>query len=61
MPTLSPVIATLRQPFTPLFQARTWAQALRAPGRRTVSTALQSLGLHPERNFAVYHQVLHRA
>ncbi len=58
MPLLSPVISTLRQPCAPLFQARPWAQqlrvgALQAPGRHTVSTALQSLGLRQERNFAV--------
>ncbi len=44
MPLLSPVMVTLRQPYAPLFQARTWAKAHRlligpglAPGQRTVS------------------------
>ncbi len=68
MPLRSSVMVTLRQPCAPLFQVRTWAQAQRlwvgtllAPGRRTVSPVLQSLGRHPECHCAVYHQVLNRA
>ncbi len=44
MPLLSPVMVTLRQPYAPRFQARTWAKAQQlligtvlAPGQRTVS------------------------
>jgi len=35
--------------------------AILAPGKRTVASALQALGLHDERRFCRYHRVLSRA
>ena len=68
MPSLPASIISLLQPFAGLFAAPTWrkAQVLRvgailAPGKRTVSSALQVLGLHAQRDFARYHHVLSRA
>ena len=68
MPSLPASIIFLLQPFAALFAAPTWRKAqvllvgaILAPGKRTVSSALQVLGLHEQRDFARYHHVLSRA
>ena len=68
MPSLPASIICLLQPFAALFAAPTWRKvqvllvgAMLAPGKRTVSSALQVLGLHEQRDFARYHHVLSRA
>ncbi len=68
MPSLPASIILLLQPFAALFDARTWRKAqvllvgaILAPGKRTVSSALQVLGLQEQRDFARYHHVLSRA
>jgi hypothetical protein len=55
-------------PFAPLFSKRVWghvqvllAGTILAPGRRTVTSALQAVGLEEERQFCRYHRVLNRA
>ena len=60
LPALPATMIALLQPFGPLFDPRTWHQAqvlrmgaLRAPGRRTVSSALPGLGLQGESRAAV--------
>ena len=52
MPTLPEVIASLLPPFEPLFDPRTWRKAqlltvgaILSPGKRTVSSALNILGV----------------
>jgi hypothetical protein len=61
---LAPIILT----FAPVFNRRTWEQALvllwgaiLAPGKRTVTSALRIMGLRAERRFPKYHRVLSRA
>ena len=68
MPTLPAVIVTLLLPFERLFDPRTWRKAqllamgaILSPGKRTVSSALNILGIGQHGDFAVYHQVLNRA
>ena len=68
MPTLPAVIVTLLLPFEHLFDPRTWRKAqllamgaILSPGKRTVSSALNILGIGQHGDFAVYHQVLNRA
>ena len=68
MPSLPASIISLLQPFAGLFAAPTWRKAqvllvgaILAPGKRTVSSALQVLGLQEQRDFARYHHVLSRA
>lgn len=68
MPTLPVAIITLLQPFSVLFNARTWKKAqimligtILAPGKRTVTSALRVMGLSEETSFALYHHVLNRA
>ncbi len=68
MPTLPVAIITLLQPFSVLFNARTWKKAqimligtILAPGKRTVTSVLRVMGLCHQGNFALYHQVLNRA
>lgn len=68
MLTLPPEIMTLLMPFTQAFSARVWdwAQVLLvgtilAPGKRTVTAALQVLGLKDEKQYQNYHRVLNRA
>jgi hypothetical protein len=63
-PQLAPIILT----FAPVFNRRTWEQALvllwgaiLAPGKRTVTSALRIMGLRAERRFPKYHRVLSRA
>ena len=68
MLTLPVAIITLLEPFSVLFDARTWRKAqillvgaVLAPGKRTVTSALRVMGLSEETGFAVYHHVLNRA
>ena len=68
MPSRPASMVVLWQPFAALFAARTWRKAqvwlvgaMLAPGQRTVSSALQVLGLQEQRDFARYHPVLSRA
>ena len=68
MPSLPDSMVVLWQPFAELFDARTWRKvqvllvgAMLAPGKRTVSSALQVLGLQEQRACARYHHVLSRA
>ena len=62
MPTLPAVIVTLLLPFEHLFDPRTWRKAqllamgaILSPGKRTVSSALNILGIGQHGDFAVYH------
>ena len=68
MPSRPASIMCLLQPFAALFAAPTWRKvqvwrvgAMLAPGKRTVSSALQVWGLHEQRDFARYPHVLSRA
>ena len=68
MPTLPAVMVTLLLPFERLFDPRTWRKArllamgaILSPGKRTVSSALNILGIGQHGDFAVYHHVLNRA
>ena len=68
MPTLPAVMVTLLLPFEHLFDPRTWRKAqllavgaILSPGKRTVSSALNILGIGQHGDFAIYHQVLNRA
>ena len=68
MPTLPAVMATLLLPFERLFDPRTWRKAqllamgaILSPGKRTVSSALNILGIGQHGDFAIFHQVLNRA
>ena len=68
MPALPEVIATLLLSFEHLFDVRTWRKAqllatgaILSPGKRTVSSALNILGVGQHGGFAVYHHVLNRA
>ena len=67
MPTLPAVMVTLLLPFEHLFDPRTWRKAqllamgaILSPGKRTVSSALNILGIGQHGDFAVYHHVLNR-
>ena len=68
MRTLPETIIRILNPFAPLFSRRVWQHvlillvgAILAPGKRTVASALQAVGLHGERRFCRYHRVLSRA
>ena len=68
MPHLPAEIIQVLAPFAPLFSDRVWLHAqllllgaILAPGARTVSTALRTMGLAAERRFTNYHRVLNRA
>jgi hypothetical protein len=68
MRTLPETMIRVLNPFAPLFSRRVWQHvlillvgAILAPGKRTVASALQALGLHGERRFCRYHRVLSRA
>ncbi len=68
MPTLPAVMVTLLLPFEHLFDPRTWRKAqllamgaILSPGKRTVSSALNILGIGQHGDFAIYHHVLNRA
>jgi hypothetical protein len=65
---LPEAIILVLAPFAPLFSDRVWCHAqvllvgaMLAPGARTVTTALQVMGLATERCFTNYHRVLNRA
>jgi DDE superfamily endonuclease len=65
---LPEAIILVLAPFAPLFSDRVWLHAqvlllgaMLAPGARTVTTALQVMGLAAERRFTNYHRVLNRA
>jgi hypothetical protein len=66
--TLPPKMLQALAPFAPLFSKRVWRHAqvllmgaILAPGRRTLSSALRTMGLDQERPFHRYHRVLNRA
>ena len=68
MLTLPAAIITVLDPFSVLFDARTWRKAhillvgaILAPGKRTVTSALRVMGLCHQDDFALYHHVLNRA
>jgi hypothetical protein len=66
--TLPETMIRVLSPFAPLFSRRVWQHvrlllvgAILAPGKRTVASALQAVGLHGERRFCRYHRVMSRA
>ena len=68
MLTLPEAIIPIPQPFSTLFQQRTWVKAqvllvgdVLAPRKRTVTSALGVMGLSDDDGFAKYHHVLNRA
>jgi hypothetical protein len=68
MPTLPREIMTVLTPFMQVFSRRVWdwAQilvigAILAPGKRTVTSVLNVMGLKDEKQFQNYHRVLNRA
>jgi hypothetical protein len=68
MRTLSTTMIWAQGPFAPLFSKRVWEHAqlllageILAPGRRTVGSALRTVGLDREKRFHRYHPVLSRA
>ena len=68
MPTLPANYLNLIQIFVPLFSKVVWEHAqvlltgaILTPGCRTVSAALQIMGLSREKHFQTYHRVLNRA
>ena len=67
MPTLPAVMEPCCCPLSDLFDPRTWRKAqllamgaILSPGKRTVSSALNILGIGQHGDFAVYHHVLNR-
>ena len=61
-------IVPILQPFSTLFQQRTWLKAqillvgaILSPRKRTITSALRVMGLSDEKGFAKYHHVLNRA
>ena len=68
MLTLPEAIIPILQPFSTLFQQRTWVKAqvllvgaILAPRKQTVTSALRVMGLSDDDGFAKYHHVLNRA
>jgi hypothetical protein len=68
MLTLPAVIVPLLTPFAPMFQARTWMKVqvlligtILATRKRTVTSALRTMGLSDDIGFARHHHVLNRA
>ena len=68
MLTLPDSIMPILQPFSTLFQQRTWVKAqvlligaVLAPRKRTVTSALRVMGLSDDDGFAKHHHVLNRA
>ena len=68
MVTLPVSIIRLLEPFSAIFQVKTWQKAqlllvgaILSPGKRTVTSALRVMGLSGDGNFARYHHVLNRA
>jgi hypothetical protein len=67
MPTLPTMMIWVLAPFAPLFSERVLehvrvlvAGAILTPGKRTVSSALQALGLDQRKTLHRYHRVLSR-
>lgn len=67
MPALPKEIVDLMTPFAPVFTKPTWRKAqemwcgaVLAPGKRTVTSVLQVLGLSGHSGFSKYHHVLNR-
>src|SRR6266581_59728 len=67
MPPLPEAIILVLAPFAPLFSERVWRHAqvlllgaMLTPGTRTVTAALEAMGLAAERRFTNYHRVLNR-
>ena len=65
---LPEVILSLLSPFERLFHPKTWRKAqllavgaILAPHKRTVTSALNILGIGQHGDFAIYHHVLNRA
>ena len=61
-------IVPILQPFSTLFQRRTWTKAqlllfgaILSPRKRTITSALRVMGLGGDYGFAKYHHVLNRA
>ena len=68
MLTVPDAIIPILEPFSTLFDRRTWMKVqlllvgtILSPGKRTVSSALQAMGLSDDATFAKYHHVLNRA
>jgi hypothetical protein len=68
MPPLPEAIILILAPFAPLFSERVWRHAqvlllgaMLTPETRTVTAALEAMGLAAERRFTNYHRVLNRA
>jgi hypothetical protein len=68
MRTLPATMIRVLAPFAPLFSERVFqhlqillADAILAPGKRTVSSALRVMGLDEQKPFHRYHRVLSRA
>ncbi len=68
MLTLPDAIIPVLQPFSVLFQHRTWMKAqvllvgaILSPGKRTVTSALRVMGLSDDESFARFHHVLNWA
>jgi hypothetical protein len=68
MPPLPEAIIRVLAPFAPLFSERVWRHAqllllgaMLTPGPRTVTTALEAMGLAAECRFTNDHRVLNRA
>src|SRR6266852_36856 len=68
MPILPSEFASIILAFAPLFCSSVWRYAqvlllgsILAPGKRTVTSALQVMGLSDEPHFQNYHRVLNRA
>src|ERR687894_918472 len=68
MPPLPEASILVLAPFAPLFSERVWRHAqvlllgaMLTPGTRTVTAALEAMGLAAERRFTNYHRVLNRA
>ncbi len=68
MLTLPSEYLTLIETFVPVFSQRVWQHvqvllvgAIRAPGKRTVTSVLRVIGLSQHKHFQNYHRVLNRA
>src|SRR5919198_1288929 len=68
MPPLPEAIILVLAPFAPLFSECVWRHAqvllrgaMLTPGTRTVTAALEAMGLAAERRFTNYHRILNRA
>ena len=66
--TLPDAIVPILQPFSTMFQQRTWTKAqvlligaILSPRKRTITSALRVMGLSDDSGFSKYHHVLNRA